>query len=176
MQEVDTHDYAVDKGGSGKTRAQDHTLVNDASDTASRTPLGGMTQGNRDNEVSSKHWLTFLSLTSKDPEAARVELAKFVKSRYGQHPLAHEWMELTFRTRLDGKLSLPDTIRCIEIQIELLKHLGTENAEDLEPLQKSLKMFNKTLENVQRAGGDPKTIEVDFQFDDSPEVQSKEGE
>lgn len=136
-------------------------------------------RGKRAADASQKHWRTFLSLTSKgseDPEAARQALTQFVTSSYGQHPLADEWIELTLRMRLQRKSSLLETIRGLEIQIELLKSLGgNENAERIQTLQESLKMFNRTLKSVQEAGEDPQTLEVGFQFETPSPPKKPEG-
>ncbi|MCY3721728.1 MAG: hypothetical protein OXG97_05865 [Candidatus Poribacteria bacterium] len=92
-------------------------------------------------------------------------------------PLLGLYLFVHNKLRKKRKSSLPETIRGLEIQIELLKSLGDdENTERIQTLQESLKMFNRTLRSVQEAGKDPQTLEVGFQFESPSPPKNTEGE
>ena len=130
--------------------------------------------GSKDNNRVLKHWNTFLSLISTDPGKGYTALSKFADNRYGQHPLIDEWKARTFRMCRDGKSSLPDAIRYIKIQIELLEYHSDENAEQLKKLQKSLKLLQSQSNVIKQAGEDPANFEVGFEFKEASGAHSAE--
>lgn len=167
-----THDHT--RGGNNpyyvkdepkKSLVRHQMSAGDVSDVTNLSRAWSTEQGKVDNGTALKHWRTFLLLTSTDPEAGRSELSKYAKAQYGQHLLLDEWIELTFHMRLSGKSPLPDAIRCLEIQIELLKDRGSQDTGQIETLQKSLRLLRTQGKLVRQAGGDPKTLEVDFKFE-----------
>lgn len=107
----------------------------------------------------------FQSLLSTDIEAAHATSAKIAKIRFGSHPLADEWSELFFRLYRDKKGLILDVKRYWELEFQLLSDLEAEtHTKEKQEYQLGMKQIDLLIKMIESQGGDPKTTEVDFDF------------
>ena len=117
------------------------------------------------NDEALQHLAVFQSLLSADAEAARTEITKIAKIRFGAHPLADEWSKLFFRLYRDRKGHALDMRRYWELEMQLLSDVDAKTyVEGIQDYQLGLKQINVIIKMIRSQGDDPTTIKVDFDF------------
>ncbi len=143
------------------------------SDVVERAPALSSAEELRDEakdteigEKSTKHLESFLRLLPNNPEAAWIELEKFAKLKYGNHPLVDEWVELTFRFTSEKKALVLELIRHTEIEIQMLTDIDAEkHANEIKDNQIYLKEERDHVEAKQfQSGIDPQTYKIGFEL------------
>ena len=143
------------------------------SDVVERAPTLSAAEELRDEakdaeiaEKSTKHLESFLRLLPNNPEAAWIDLEKFAKLRYGNHPLVDEWVELTFRFTSEKKALVLELIRHAEIEIQMLTDIDAEkHANEIKDNQIYLKENRDDVEAKQfQSDIDPQTYKIGFEL------------
>ena len=117
------------------------------------------------SDEALQHITAFQSLLSTDIEAAHATIAEIAKIRFGSHPLADEWSELFFCLCRDRKGHILDVKRYWELEIQLLSDLDAKMyAKGIQEYQLGMKQIDLLIKMIESQGGDPKTIEADFDF------------
>ncbi len=118
------------------------------------------------NDEALQSLAVFQSLLAIDIEAARAEISKISKIRFGSHPLTDEWSELFFRLYRDKKGNVLDVRRYFELETQLLSDVDAETyAEGIQEYQVALKQIDLLIEMIRSQGGALETAEADFDFD-----------
>ena len=126
------------------------------------------------DDEALQYLAVFQSLLSTDVEAARTEIAKIAKIRFGSQPLADEWSKLFFRLYRDRKGNVLDMRRYWELEIQLLSEVDAKAyAKGIQDYQLGMKQIDVIIKMIGSQGDDPKTIEADFNFDFSPYLKGK---
>ena len=107
----------------------------------------------------------FLTLLPENPKAAREQIAKIGKLRYGDHPLVNEWVEYLFRFSREGKALILELVRQTEIEIQILTDIDAEkHAEEIATYQKALKRMHNQISKLKDLGIDPKIYKVNYKL------------
>lgn len=69
---------------------------------------------------AQEHYLAFFSLLKTDIEAAEVELSRYVKMRFGSHPLGDKWVKLFVRLAHNEKGTFADIQHAIQWHVQML--------------------------------------------------------
>lgn len=142
---------------------QSHTYGSDYLDSTNTENTNGSIKSIE--AEAQKHFMAFHSLLPTDPESARAELSKYITTLYGEHSLTSEWVQLVFRMMRNGKGSLSDQIRLIELKVQMLKDVYPEmHAESIEMLEKTLKQLDGMAKILKNQGENPETFEMEFTF------------
>ncbi len=113
----------------------------------------------------TRHLDNFLKLLPDTPEAAWVELEKFVKLQYGDHRFANEWIELVFTFTSEKKALILELIRCCEIEIQMLTDIDTEKHDaKIKRKQLHLKQLQNHVKQLEIREINPKTHKVGFEL------------
>ena len=174
---------SITAGCAGKqTKAPDqvYTAMEDEQSLASTDSAKDVSQsetGTGDEEKSgpvdsnvidaSKYYDMFYSLESTDPEAALVELSKYVKIRFGEHPLAEKWFQLLCRLTREGKGTFRDMQHYSEWNLQMLTDIepGKRTEHDTKWIriqQSALKQLKALGKVIERQGDNLDTFEFKF--------------
>lgn len=88
--------------------------------------------------------IAFRSLEKLNPDATRDDISTFAKKRFGAHPLADEWTELSLRLRRDRQGKIGELRRFAKLEIQILTDGSTEkHIEQIEAYQEALKQLDR---------------------------------
>lgn len=125
------------------------------------------------NEEALQRMSIFDSLLSTDPAAARAAMTEVAEIRFGKHPLADEWSELSFRLFRDRKVNVLEIKRWLELEVQLLTAVDVEtHAKAIQEHQVGLAQFTMLIQLMKSQGDDPASLEADF----TPFTPNKEGD
>lgn len=121
-------------------------------------------------DEAQEHYLAFFSLLKTDIEAAEIELSKYVKTRFGGHPLGDEWVKLFVRLVRNQKGTFADIQHATQWHVQMLTDVKpeertqahTELLKDLQDALRGLESMGKLLESQ---GKDLETYEMSGRFD-----------
>ena len=117
------------------------------------------------NKEITKRLNNFLTLLPENPKAAREQIAKIGKLRYGDHPLVDEWVEHFFRFSREGKALIIELIRQTKIEIRMLTDIDAErHAGEIATSQKALKQMHDQISKLKDLGIDPKTYKINYKL------------
>lgn len=117
------------------------------------------------NDEAFQSLAVFQSLIATDIEAARAEISKISKIRFGSHPLTDEWSKFFFRLSRDRKGNVLDIRRYLELEIQLLSDVDAKMfTEGIQEHQLALKQIDLLINMIRSQGDDPKTVKADFNF------------
>ena len=117
------------------------------------------------NQKITKHLENFLRLLPNNPEAAFTEMEAIAELTYGDHPLADEWVHLTFKFVSEGKALILELIHLREIEIQMLKDIDAEkHAAEIEATQETLEQMHKQVAKLKAFDIDPKTHKVGYKM------------
>ena len=115
------------------------------------------------NEDAIQRMSVFDSLLSTDPAAARAAMTEVAEIRFGKHPLADEWSELSFRLFRDRKVNVLEIKRWLELEVQLLTAVDAEtHAKAIQEHQVGLAQFTMLIQLMKSQGDDPASLEADF--------------
>ena len=172
--------------GSGITGAEpeltdtdDKVAVDDAAAASPAQPSQSLFQwGNRNptdygwNEEALQRVSVFESLLLTDLAAARAAMTEVAEIRFGKHPLADEWSELSFRLFRDGKVNVLEIKRWLELEVQLLTAVDAEtHAKAIQEHQVSLTQINLLVQLMKSQGDDPASIELEFKPQAGPSTE-----
>ena len=110
-----------------------------------------------------KHLVRFNSFKKTNPEAARIELSKIAKIRFGTHALTDEWIALYFRLSREEKGLISDVKHVSELEIQMFTDASAEkHAEPIQQHRKALKQYDELVKTLKEQGKKPETVKVDF--------------
>ena len=120
-------------------------------------------------DTAQNHFLAFFSLLKTDIEGAEVELSKYVKTRFGAHPLADEWVKLFVRLARDQKGTFADIQRATQWHVQMLIDVKPEertqaHAQLLTDLQEALNGLESVGKLLEAQGEDLETYEMPGRF------------
>lgn len=150
----------------GKTQPEDSQVENNTLET----PQQGIVSIDPTVDEAQEHYLAFFSLLKTDIEAAEIELSKYVKTRFGGHPLGDEWVKLFVRLVRNQKGTFADIQHATQWHVQMLTDVKpeertqahTELLKDLQDALRGLESMGKLLESQ---GKDLETYEMSGRFD-----------
>ena len=179
-------------GNQGKISNQEHTStedkqtatsIEDAMDSGEKPPpedsqvedhiLGDGQQGSTLTDLTvdeaQEHYLAFFSLLKTDIEAAEIELSKYVKIRFGAHPLGDEWVKLFVRLVRNQKGTFADIQHATEWHVQMLTDVKPEertqaHTELLKSLQDALGGLESMGKLLESQGKNLETYEMPGRF------------
>lgn len=134
------------------------------------TPQQGNVSIDPTVDEAQEHYLAFFSLLKTDIEAAEIELSKYVKTRFGAHPLGDKWVKLFVRLVRNQKGTFADIHHATQWHVQMLTDVKpeertqahTELLKDLQDALRGLESIGKLLESQ---GKDLETYEMSGKFD-----------
>ena len=136
--------------------------------------LGDTQQGSTPTDLTvdeaQEHYLAFFSLLKTDAEAAEIELSKYVKRRFGAHPLGDKWIKLFVRLVRNQKGTFADIQRVAQWHVQMLTDVKPEertqaHTELLKGLQDSMRGLESIGKLLENQGKDLETYEMPGRFD-----------
>ena len=116
--------------------------------------------------------IAFRSLEKLNPDATRDDISAFAKKRFGAHPLADEWTELSLRLRRDNQGKIGELRRFANLEIQILTDMSTEkHIEQIEAYQESLKQLDRLEKRFKSADkpGDQIVLALPLRDSETPE-------
>lgn len=106
-------------------------------------------------DTAQEHFLAFFSLLKTDLEAAETELSKYVKARFGEHPLGEKWVKLFVRLARNQKGTFADIQHATQWHVQMLTDVKPEKRtqahtqllKDLQDALSGLESMGKLLES-----------------------------
>lgn len=135
-----------EKSSSEDSQVENNTL---------KTPQQGNVSTDPAVDGAQEHYLAFFSLLKTDMEAAEIELSKYVKIRFGAHPLGDKWIKLFVRLARNQKGTFADIQRAAQWHVQMLTDVKpekrtqahTELLKGLQDTLRGLESMGKLLEN-----------------------------
>ena len=180
-------------GNQGRISNQEHTptedeqtatSIEDAIDTGEKpppedsqvenntleTPQQGIVSIDPRVDEAQEHYLAFFSLLKTDIEAAEIELSKYVKTRFGAHPLGDKWVKLFVRLVRNQKGTFADIQHATQWHVQMLTDVKPEertqaHTELLKGLQDALRGLESMGKLLESQGKDLETYEMSGRFD-----------
>ena len=88
--------------------------------------------------------IAFRSLEKLNPDATREEISAFAQKRFGVHPFAEEWTELSLRLRRESQGKIGELRRFAQLEIQILTDVSAEkHIEHIEAYQEALKQLDR---------------------------------
>lgn len=123
----------------GKTIPQNYACANDGID-AKRVYAQVRAIHRHTRDTTRPMFTAFKSLEEIDTSATLIDIAAFAKKRFGDHPLADEWVKLCFHLRRNKKGSSLELKRFAKLQIQMLADVdASKYAEEIAAYQGTLK-------------------------------------
>ncbi len=149
-----------EKSSSKDSQVENNTL---------ETPQQGNVSIDPTVDEAQEHYLAFFSLLKTDIEAAEIELSKYVKTRFGAHPLGDKWVKLFVRLVRNQKGTFADIQHATQWHVQMLTDVKpeehtqahTELLKDLQDALRGLESIGKLLESQ---GKDLETYEMPGRF------------
>ncbi|MYC78794.1 hypothetical protein F4X10_23755 [Candidatus Poribacteria bacterium] len=134
------------------------------------TPQQGKVSIDPTVDEAQEHYLAFFSLLKTDIEAAEIELSKYVKTRFGAHPLGDKWVKLFVRLVRNQKGTFADIQHATQWHVQMLTDVKPEertqaHTELLKDLQEALRGLESIGKLLESQGKDLETYEMSGRFD-----------
>lgn len=95
----------------------------------------------------------FKTLFETDPTAARAELIRLMAAEFNNHPRIEEQVDTLFALSAKKRVTYPELITLIELQIQIVKHGDIEKHKDyLQGYEKSLKKLRNISKLLEKQG------------------------
>lgn len=93
------------------------------------------------------------SLLDRDPAAARTELLPLMAAEFNNHPRIEELIDTVLAFSAKKRVTYPELIALIELQIQILKHGDLEKHKDyIQEIEKSLKKLRNISKLLEKQG------------------------
>lgn len=106
------------------------------------------------------------TLFETDQEAARAELLPLMATEFNNHPRSEEMIDTLLAFFAKKRVSYPELIALMELQLQILKHGDTEKyKEHIQGVEKGLKKLRNISKLLEKQGSlETDTIKLSFEF------------
>ena len=105
----------------------------------------------------------YFKLRDTSPSAALKAYIEFHKWLFHGHPLAEESARLTVEMDMAGKSNIPDTLRLLNIELEIITDLN-KPTQHIEEIEESILFWTELAEELEAEGHDPADFEIEFEI------------